>query len=86
MSSSASRFDPEQLRLALADALPSETDEKPAPRHLYVPPRHARALSPDNSLVVGIRGVDSVTRVKRPLMKWPYVGSMATSVRSGAGA
>ncbi|MEE8525690.1 MAG: hypothetical protein V3T72_17270 [Thermoanaerobaculia bacterium] len=56
MSSSAPRFDPERLRLTLADALPRETDEKPEPRHLYVPPRHARALSPDNSLVVGIRG------------------------------
>jgi hypothetical protein len=52
-------FDPDILREALEQALPQETShygEAPRPEHLYVPRRHEQALSPDHSLVVGIRG------------------------------
>ena len=44
------------LRRALDAALPHDVAETPEPRNLYVPPRHARALLPERSLVVGIRG------------------------------
>jgi hypothetical protein len=52
-------FDPETMRLAMEGALPGETSfhgQAPEPRYLFVPLRHAQALSPDHGLVVGIRG------------------------------
>jgi hypothetical protein len=52
-------FDADAMRQTILDALPRELSvhaEPPEPRYLYVPFRHARALSPDQALVVGIRG------------------------------
>jgi hypothetical protein len=51
--------DPETMRLTIAEGLPREASfhgQAPEPRYLYVPLRHAQALSPDHGLVVGIRG------------------------------
>jgi hypothetical protein len=51
-------FDPEAMRQAIEESLPRASlhGEAPEPRYLYVPLRHAQALSPDHGLVVGIRG------------------------------
>jgi hypothetical protein len=52
-------FDTETMRHAIEDVLPREASfhgKAPEPRYLFVPLRHARALSPDHGLVVGIRG------------------------------
>lgn len=56
----ADQHDARLLRLALRDSLPpvdhagAEPEREPA--FTYVPPSHARALDPDNSVVEGIRG------------------------------
>ncbi len=54
------RFPANELRTLLAKAIPEELavfgSQMPAPRNLYVPTIHARALHPDTMLVVGIRG------------------------------
>ncbi len=50
---------PLTLRELIHDALPEETavsGHTPDLKHTYVPAGHARALQPDNMLVVGIRG------------------------------
>lgn len=41
----------------LEPSLAHSAAEKPDPRTLYAPPRHANALDPDRSLVIGGRGV-----------------------------
>jgi len=55
-----SSFDPRLMREALIDAIPEELfasgRQALEPRNLYLPFSHAKALSPDNVLVVGIRG------------------------------
>ncbi len=53
-------FEQMPMREALREALPSndETTAAPArpPQFTYVPPSHARALDPENTIVEGIRG------------------------------
>lgn len=55
-----SGLDASTMRQALLEAIPAELFQSGllplALRHLYMPPAHARALNPDNMLVVGIRG------------------------------
>lgn len=54
-----SPFPPTEMRKALLGALPehdqSSADLRP-PQFTYLPPSHARALNPDNTLVEGMRG------------------------------
>jgi hypothetical protein len=49
-----------EMRLALLEALPAndQTSSAPArnPKFTYVPPSHARALDPENTIVEGMRG------------------------------
>lgn len=55
---SAYRF-PLDIRQVIIDALPEETalyGEVPTLQYTYLPAGHAKALNPDNMLVVGIRG------------------------------
>jgi len=53
-------FQKEPMREALREALPSndQTTALPTrpPQFTYVPPSHARALDPENTIVEGIRG------------------------------
>ena len=53
-------FDQTSMRKALLEALPSNDQTTVAPtrppQFTYVPPSHARALDPDNTIVEGIRG------------------------------
>lgn len=53
-------FPANKLRTLIGQAIPEELavfgNEVPAPRFLYVPATHYRALNPDNMLIVGIRG------------------------------
>jgi len=49
----------EEIRSGICDAVPKGTSEHGGTlerKFLYLPPRHSQALSPDNPLVVGIRG------------------------------
>lgn len=52
-------FEPEPTRRSIEEALPEEVSahgQAPEARYLYVPSGHLQALSPDRSLVTGIRG------------------------------
>lgn len=52
--------DPNKIRLAIINALPSDTSESgeaPLPSRIYTPPSHIKALSPECQLVIGARGV-----------------------------
>lgn len=55
-----SPFPKESTRKALTETLPQNDEASSAPSaevsYTYVPPSHARALDPDNTLVEGIRG------------------------------
>jgi hypothetical protein len=57
---SKKHFPQKEMRDALREALPSndQTAAEPTrlPQFTYVPPSHARALDPENSIVEGIRG------------------------------
>jgi len=50
---------PQELRRLITSALPEDTSlhgKTPELRHTYLPSTHAKALRPDNMLVIGIRG------------------------------
>ena len=52
-------FPPTPLRAALRSALPENdriSSDLREPQFTYVPPSHAKALSPDNTIVEGMRG------------------------------
>lgn len=51
------KIDVGNVRKALS-SLPEGTsyDERPNPRHVYLPPSHVKAMDPDNMLVTGMRG------------------------------
>jgi len=54
-----SPFPPRELRAAMHSALPQNDQISADPREpqfTYVPPSHARALNPDNTIVEGMRG------------------------------
>ncbi len=54
-----SPFPPQPLRAAMQNALPQNDQISADPREpqfTYVPPSHARALNPDNTIVEGMRG------------------------------